>query len=106
MRTLKLGLVGVAAAAVAAFAASLHGTKSVGEGDASAKAPAPAVSIAPPRPEVPAPDAAPAAEAKGTEVAKTEAPAEVKADPGAEPYAVLPDGTRYYWVKGATKDAN
>ncbi|MCI0586480.1 MAG: hypothetical protein L0323_06535 [Planctomycetes bacterium] len=107
MKTLKLSLVGVAAAAVVAFAASLHGTKSVGEGDPTAKAAPPLGPTAPPRPEAPSSEAAtPVAETKATEVAKSEAPAESKIEPGAEPYAVLPDGTRYYWVKGATKDAS
>ncbi|HET6201865.1 MAG TPA: hypothetical protein VFI25_03570 [Planctomycetota bacterium] len=38
--------------------------------------------------------------------AQTPALAAPAQEPGAEPYAVLPDGTRYYWVKGARKDAN
>jgi hypothetical protein len=107
MRTLRFGLIGVAAAAVVAFAASLHGTKSVREGDPAAKAAASVASTAPPRPEAPSSEAAtPVAETKATEVAKSPAPGEPKVDPGSEPYAVLPDGTRYYWVKGATKDAS
>src|SRR5262245_8539361 len=106
MRTLKLGLFGVAAAAVAAFAASLHGTKSVGEGDPSAKPSTPVVSTAPPRPEAPAQEAKAPAVAKAAETAKPEVAAEAKVEAGTEPYAVLPDGTRYYWVKGATKDAS
>ena len=109
MRLWKLGLAGVAAAAIAAFAASLHGSKSAGQTGGDQAPAARTASVEPPRAEAPEPaktGVSKVADGVAAEADSKAESAERGPEPGSEPYAIFPDGTRYYRVKGARRDAN